>query len=40
MEPTSSVQDYSKLYIPVAIIIAGVIIGVFVMMGKVFRFVM
>ena len=33
MEPTSSVQDYSKLYIPAAIIIAGVIIGVFAMTG-------
>ena len=33
MEPTSAAQDYSKLYVPVAIIIAGVIIGAFVMMG-------
>lgn len=33
MEPTTPAQDYSKLYIPGAIIIAGVIIGAFVMIG-------
>lgn len=33
MEPTTAAKDYSKLYVPVAIIIAGVVIGVFVMVG-------
>src|SRR3989338_11020633 len=33
MEPTTPVKNYPNLYIPAAIIIAGVIIGVFVMTG-------
>ena len=32
MEPTTA-KDYSKLYVPAAIVIAGVIIGAFVMIG-------
>src|SRR3989344_4892923 len=31
--PPSTSQDYSKLFVPIAIIVAGIIIGVFVMMG-------
>jgi protein-disulfide isomerase len=33
MEPTQTAKDYSQLYVPAAIVIAGVIIGAFVMVG-------